>query len=120
MGNLNGLKRGFTVFSFIFFLFFFTFNKDISYADSLTKSIEKEDALIIIQNYLANSPDIHNENDVVELKNLLYDIDDTLLGYHFELYNKESYLGYVIVSAQTDRSPILEASSGYFMEEKPK
>lgn len=117
---MNGLKRGFTVFSFIFFLFFFTFNKDISYADSLTKSIEKEDALIIIQNYLANSPDIHNENDVVELKNLLYDIDDTLLGYHFELYNKESYLGYVIVSAQTDRSPILEASSGYFMEEKPK
>ncbi|WP_010095707.1 C39 family peptidase [Ornithinibacillus scapharcae] len=95
-------------------------DKNLIQAESSTINISKEDALKITENYILKYQNSYDRNTEVILKNYLYDIDDTILGYHFELYNLDNYQGYIVISATTDRDPVLESGAGLFMEEQPK
>lgn len=42
----------------------------------------------------------------------MYDIDDTILGYYFDIRNNNETVGYIVVSATTERTPILQFGLG--------
>lgn len=49
--------------------------------------------------------------------NLIYDVDDSLLGYHFIINEKGQNIGYIVVSASENVETIFSFGTGSFINE---
>ncbi|CAH1216941.1 hypothetical protein PAECIP111893_04210 [Paenibacillus plantiphilus] len=59
--------------------------------------------------------------NAIRYSSTLYDVDDSVLGYYFNIWNNEKTAGYIVVSATKERSPILQygdQAMGYDFQEK--
>ncbi|RTQ96234.1 C39 family peptidase [Lysinibacillus telephonicus] len=80
--------------------------------------IELDNAKIIAEKFKANS--IYTETwkyGELVFENLIYDVDDSLLGYHFIINEKGQNIGYIVVSASENVETIFSFGTGSFMNE---
>lgn len=101
------MKKGY------FFAFLFSVLLFIPKAHAAELAISTEEAQAVIEKFIAYSPnDEQWSNSETTSKQLFYDIDDSVLGYHFKFYNDDKYQGYIIISATKEPNPILQYSIG--------
>ncbi|MEK5036446.1 hypothetical protein [Sporosarcina sp. FSL K6-3457] len=96
----------------------FQFNiSEVKASDSV---ISESQSKIVTQNFIDNTNYVTEwrESDLI-LKHHLYDVDDSILGYYFEVFRNNGYLGYIITSGTTDREPILQFGEGILFEKSP-
>lgn len=108
------IKKYSLIFTFLILLSITLTNK----VEAQTDILSKKDATIEAHIFLENG-DYSEEwkNGDVVFENFIYDIDDTLLGYHFKIYNDERYLGYVVISASKSLDPVFSFGTGSFISE---
>ncbi|WP_371018987.1 C39 family peptidase [Pseudalkalibacillus sp. JSM 102089] len=88
---------------------------NITYAEASTnkKSVSTKTARGIIENYINDKEYIsHWRGASIKEKHKLYNVDDTLLGYYYEVKEGNNILGYFITSATFEYEPILEYGEG--------
>lgn len=88
----------------------------LNYRQTISANVAKE----AIENFILRDEPAEGiwETSVVKFKYNLFDIDDTIIGYYFLLYNVDSPkpVGYIIASAHASLEPILEYGEGTLQE----
>jgi hypothetical protein len=82
-----------------------------------TTSIEINEAVLIaelnVKDIAVASPDFAEWADSsIRLSKTYYDLNDKVTAYAFDVIVDEEYAGYILVSATTDKYPILEVTKG--------
>lgn len=114
---MNLLKKNIVLFfSLITILFCCNIGTLVVKAD--TSFVSESKASELTHNFANSlSSEYDWSNSEVIFKSPLYDVDDSMLGYYFEVRRDSTYLGYIITSATTEREPILQYGDGTFQEQ---
>jgi len=79
------------------------------------KLVEIDTAQWIANKFVVNNKSLRGDQVVYHTS--LYDIDDSVLGYYFDILNENYLIGYIIVSATKEREPILEYGEGTIIDD---